>query len=61
MSDNWQNSDVTAVDSLIYAPCGSERILKAGSPDAAATSFMAMDSTDGRVNTLHHFARKRCP
>ncbi|MEU4213368.1 DUF4360 domain-containing protein [Streptomyces sp. NPDC026206] len=69
-SDNWQASDVTDVEALVYAPCGAQRILNvntelrvsAGTSDPSTTnSFMAMDSTDGSVNTLYHFAWKECP
>ncbi|MEV4437026.1 DUF4360 domain-containing protein [Streptomyces sp. NPDC049555] len=70
VTDNWQTSDVTDVDALVYAPCGVQRILNvntelrvgAGTSDPSTTnSFMAMDSTDGSVNTLYHFAWKECP
>ncbi|WP_338930658.1 DUF4360 domain-containing protein [Streptomyces netropsis] len=70
VNDNWQTSDVTGVESLVYAPCGTQRILNvntelrvsAGTSDPTTTnSFMAMDSTDGSVNTLYHFAWKECP
>ncbi|MEV4439454.1 DUF4360 domain-containing protein [Streptomyces sp. NPDC049577] len=69
VSDDWQTSDVTAADALVYAPCGVSRILNvntelrvgAGTSDPGTTSFMAMDSTDGSVNTLYHFAWKECP
>ncbi|MFF4223671.1 DUF4360 domain-containing protein [Streptomyces abikoensis] len=70
VSDDWQTSDVTDVASLVYAPCGVQRILNvntelrvsAGSSDPSSTnSFLAMDSTDGSVNTLYHFAWKECP
>ncbi|GHF54995.1 hypothetical protein GCM10010218_40430 [Streptomyces mashuensis] len=70
LTDNWQSSDVTAADALVYAPCGVQRILNvntelrvgAGTSDPrTTTSFMAMDSTDGSVNTLYHFAWKECP
>ncbi|MFI9202238.1 DUF4360 domain-containing protein [Streptomyces sp. NPDC053048] len=70
MSDNWQTSDITDVNALVFAPCGSQRILNvntelrvgAGTSDPTTTnSFMAMDSTDGSVNTLYHFAWKECP
>ncbi|WP_190113288.1 DUF4360 domain-containing protein [Streptomyces cinnamoneus] len=70
LSDNWQASDVTDAAALVYAPCGVQRILNvntelrvsAGSSDPSTTnSFMAMDSTDGSVNTLYHFAWKECP
>ncbi|MEU7137657.1 DUF4360 domain-containing protein [Streptomyces sp. NPDC046261] len=69
LSDNWQTSDVNEASALVYAPCGAQRILNvntelrvnAGSSDASTTnSFMAMDSTDGSVNTLYHFSWKEC-
>lgn len=66
---NWQTSDETDIDALVYAPCGEERYFNintelrvdAKSANAKATSFMAMDSTDGSINTLYHFAWKQCP
>ncbi|ARZ71903.1 DUF4360 domain-containing protein [Streptomyces sp. HU2014] len=70
LSDNWRTTDVTAADALVYAPCGAQRILNvntelrvgAGTSDTDTTnSFMAMDSTDGSVNTLYHFSWKECP
>ncbi|MEV5510780.1 DUF4360 domain-containing protein [Streptomyces orinoci] len=70
LSEDWQTTDVTDSASLVYAPCGAERILNvntelrvyAGSSDPLTTnSFMAMDSTDGSVSTLYHFAWKQCP
>ncbi|GAA0472897.1 DUF4360 domain-containing protein [Streptomyces sp. NPDC046215] len=70
VSDNWQTSDVTDVEALVFAPCGAQRILNinselrvgAGTSDPSTTnSFMAMDSTDGSVNTLYQFAWKECP
>ena len=53
----------------MYAPCGEERYFNintelrvdAKSAKSADTSFMAMDSTDGSINTLYHFAWKECP
>ncbi|MGK5642771.1 DUF4360 domain-containing protein [Streptomyces sp. URMC 126] len=68
-SDDWQTTDVTDVDALVYAPCGAQRILNvntelrvsAGASDpTTTTSFMAMDSADGSVNTLYHFEWKQC-
>ncbi|EMF01561.1 DUF4360 domain-containing protein [Streptomyces mobaraensis NBRC 13819 = DSM 40847] len=68
-SDDWQTTDVTDVDALVYAPCGTQRILNvntelrvsAGTSDpGSTTSFMAMDSADGSVNTLYHFEWKQC-
>ncbi|MBT2387643.1 DUF4360 domain-containing protein [Streptomyces sp. ISL-11] len=70
VSDNWQTTDITDAEALVFAPCGTQRILNvntelrvsAGTSDPSTTnSFMAMDSTDGSVNTLYHFAWKECP
>ncbi|UQA92935.1 DUF4360 domain-containing protein [Streptomyces halobius] len=66
---NWQTSDETDIDSLVYAPCGEERYFNintelrvdASGADPQTTSFMAMDSTDGSINTLYHFSWKQCP
>ncbi|MEU8784602.1 DUF4360 domain-containing protein [Streptomyces sp. NPDC048637] len=66
---NWQTSDETDIDALVYAPCGEERYFNintemrvdAKSADPKSTSYMAMDSTDGSINTLYHFAWKECP
>ncbi|MFJ3949813.1 DUF4360 domain-containing protein [Streptomyces sp. Je 1-4] len=66
---NWQTSDEADIDALVYAPCGEERYFNintemrvdAKSADPKSTSYMAMDSTDGSINTLYHFAWKECP
>lgn len=67
--DNWQTTDATAEAALVYAPCGEDRNLNvntelrvgAGTSDPAkSTSFMAMDSTDGSIRTVYHFAWKHC-
>ncbi|MEW9517058.1 DUF4360 domain-containing protein [Streptomyces tubercidicus] len=66
---NWQTSDETDIDALVYAPCGEERYFNintemrvdAKSADSKSTSYMAMDSTDGSINTLYQFAWKQCP
>jgi hypothetical protein len=70
LSDYWQATDRTDVASIVFAPCGEQRILNvntdlrvsAGTSDISkTTSFMAMDSTDGSVNTIFHLAWKKCP
>ncbi|MGK5544605.1 DUF4360 domain-containing protein [Streptomyces sp. URMC 127] len=70
LHDNWQASDSTGIDALVYAPCGAVRYFNintelrvdAGSSDPTrTTSLLAMDSTDGSINTLYHFAWKPCP
>ncbi len=68
-ADNWQFTDTNDVAQLVYKPCGEERnfnintelrALK-GTSDPAKTSFIAMDSTDGSIKTVYHFAWKACP
>jgi len=66
--DDWETVDTTDVASLVFAPCGTDRLLNvntelrvaAGSSDPASTSFMAMDSTDGSIHTTYHFEWKQC-
>lgn len=70
MGDDWQASDEVPIASLIYAPCGALRNLNintelramAGTSDPKkTTSFITMDSTDGALNTIYHFAWMTCP
>jgi hypothetical protein len=70
ISDDWQNTDTTDVAALVYAPCGERRNFNintelrvgAGTSDPTkTTSFIAMDSTDGNIETTYHFAWKKCP
>ncbi|EMF01562.1 DUF4360 domain-containing protein [Streptomyces mobaraensis NBRC 13819 = DSM 40847] len=70
LNDNWQTSDTTDIDALVYAPCGAMRYFNintelrvdAGTSDTSKTSsFLMMDSTDGNISTLYHFAWKQCP
>ncbi|MEV4437025.1 DUF4360 domain-containing protein [Streptomyces sp. NPDC049555] len=70
LNDNWQTSDTTDIDALVYAPCGAlrnfnintELRVDAGTSDPTkTTSLLAMDSADGNINTLYHFAWKPCP
>jgi hypothetical protein len=69
-SNDWQKTDFTDVAALVYAPCGelrnfninSELRVAAGTSDPkTTTSFMAMDSTDGKIQTTYHFHWKICP
>jgi len=69
LDDYWQTTDVTPVASLSFAPCGEQRFLNintelrvnAGSSNTRqTTSFMAMDSADGSIDTKYHFAWKKC-
>jgi hypothetical protein len=70
LEDNWQSTDTTELASLEYAPCGAMRNLNintelrvgAGTSNpSTTTSFLAMDSTDGSINTTYHFSWLRCP
>jgi hypothetical protein len=67
--DNWQASDHTDIASLIFRPCGADRLFnintelrvdKGSSDVKKTTSFIAMDSTDGSIKTVYHFHWKRC-
>ncbi|MCX5015603.1 DUF4360 domain-containing protein [Streptomyces sp. NBC_00555] len=67
--DNWQATDTTGVEALVFAPCGEQRNFnintelraEVGTSDPAQTSFMALDSTDGAINSVYHFSWKQCP
>lgn len=69
MDDNWQATDTTDVGAIVYKPCGEQRNfninteLRAnlGTSDKTKTSFISMDSTDGNIDTVYHFAWKECP
>jgi hypothetical protein len=67
--DDWQHTDSVDVEALVFKPCGEQRNLNintelrvnAGSSDVnKTTSFVSMDSTDGVINTIYHFAWKKC-
>ncbi|MEQ4300727.1 DUF4360 domain-containing protein [Plantactinospora sp. B6F1] len=69
LNDSWQTTDTEELTSVSYAPCGEMRFLNINtelrvnvgtSNPATTTSFMAMDSTDGAINTIYHFAWKKC-
>jgi hypothetical protein len=70
LSDDWQATDLVEVAAIVYAPCGERRNfnintelrVNAGTSDPKkTTSFMSMDSTDGSIDTVYHFAWKTCP
>ncbi len=69
LNDNWQATDTTDWANLVYAPCGVQRNfnintelrVNAGTSSPSRVSFMAMDSTDGDINTVYHMAWKECP
>ncbi|WP_433182109.1 DUF4360 domain-containing protein [Actinoallomurus sp. CA-150999] len=65
----WHNTDRADTATLVYKPCGVDRILNVntelrvstGDSDAANTSsYMAMNTTQGGVNTIYRFQWKRC-
>lgn len=68
--NDWAATDSLDVASLVFKPCGEERNLNvntelklsAGTSDPKKTpSLMSMDSTDGSISTVYHFAWKTCP
>jgi len=70
MDDYWQATDTADVAALIFKPCGEQRLLNVNtslqvaagtSNPKTTTSLFTMDSTDGSVKTLYHFAWLTCP
>ncbi|MFF1412931.1 DUF4360 domain-containing protein [Streptomyces sp. NPDC058289] len=69
LDDNWQATDTTGIEALVFAPCGelrnfninTELRAEVGTSDPSTTSYMALDSTDGSINSVYHFAWKKCP
>jgi hypothetical protein len=66
--NDWEHTDSVGIASLSFLPCGEERYLNVntelrvarGSSSPTATSFLTMDSTDGRIDTTYHVAWKKC-
>ncbi len=67
--DDWQVTDTTNADALLYGPCGTavnldvdtELTVSAGTQQAAATTnLITMDSADGTIRTTYHLAWQRC-
>lgn len=66
-NSNWQTTDTVDVAARVFAPCGEERNLnintvlrvERGTSSPSATSFVEMDSTDGRIKTVYQMAWKR--
>ncbi|MFJ3977338.1 DUF4360 domain-containing protein [Streptomyces sp. NPDC090021] len=69
LDDNWQATDTTGIEALVWSPCGEQRNFnintelraEVGTSDPSRTSFMALDSTDGSINSVYHFSWKQCP
>jgi hypothetical protein len=70
LEDNWQFTDKVEIPALVYAPCGEKRYLNINtelraalgtSNGATTTSYVQMDSTDGSLSSIYHFAWKQCP
>ncbi|WP_030441487.1 DUF4360 domain-containing protein [Actinoplanes subtropicus] len=65
---DWQRTDSVGVSSLSFLPCGEDRYLNVntelrvnrGWSSRNATSFLTMDSTDGRIDTVYHVAWRKC-
>jgi len=57
-------TDITAVAELVFAACGKDVGLNVNTSllvnSPSGTSFMAMNSTTGDIDTIFHFHWKRC-
>jgi hypothetical protein len=69
IDSDWQRTDSVGFGALAYEPCGERRYLNvntelrvsAGNSNTHdKTSFMTMDSTDGRLDTVYHVDWKKC-
>lgn len=68
MDADWQTTHRVDIASLVFKPCGADVNLNVnsslrvntGTSDPATTSVMTMDSTDGSVSTVYHFAWQTC-
>lgn len=67
-SDDWETTDTVPVAALVWSPCGAERYfninteLRAslGTAKKTETAYIEMDSTDGSIQTVYHFAFDTC-
>jgi Domain of unknown function (DUF4360) len=65
---DWQSTDLVALESYSWAPCGEKRYLNintelrvgTGSSGGGTLNMMTMDSTDTDLGTIYHLAWKRC-
>jgi hypothetical protein len=66
LTKRWSVSDTAAGAALVYAPCGTSRVLNVNTElrvyEGASTSpsAMAMTSSSGGVNTIYRFSWKAC-
>ncbi|MET9603356.1 DUF4360 domain-containing protein [Streptomyces sp. NPDC006459] len=68
LEDNWQATDNAEIQALVFAPCGEQRNFNintelradVGTSDTSKISYMALDSTDGSINSKYHFSWKKC-
>ncbi|GAA0330216.1 DUF4360 domain-containing protein [Actinoallomurus spadix] len=66
---DWATTDKADVATLVYKPCGEDRILNintelrvsADGADAKKTSYLSMNTTRGAVNSLYRLRWKQCP
>jgi len=68
VDSDWQRTDSVGIASLSFLRCGEQRYLNVntelrvsrGWSSPKTTSFLTMDSTDGRIDTVYHVAWKKC-
>nr|WP_239138640.1 DUF4360 domain-containing protein [Actinoplanes regularis] len=67
LDDNWIATDDVPIAAQVFHPCGEMRNLNINTELRVAkgtstdVSYLTMDSTDGSIETVYHFAWKRCP
>jgi hypothetical protein len=67
LDDIWIVSEEVPIASVVWHPCGEQRNLNINTElrlaqgTSTGTSFLAMDSTDGSIETVYHLAWQPCP
>jgi hypothetical protein len=67
LDDIWIISEEVPIASVVWHPCGEQRNLNINTElrlsqgTSTETSFLAMDSTDGSIETVYHLAWQPCP
>ncbi|WP_203897000.1 DUF4360 domain-containing protein [Virgisporangium aliadipatigenens] len=67
LDDNWIVSDDVPIAAQVFRPCGELRNLNINTELRVAkgtstdVSYLTMDSTDGSIATIYHFAWRQCP
>lgn len=66
LADNWQSTDAAEGAALAFGGCGAVRVLSIDTEltvtagNTSETSYVAMDSADGTLQSTYRFAWRRC-